>query len=571
MSNFKEIPNFIWSIADDILRNTLRQHEYGHTVLPFVVLRRLDCLHKSVKKDVIATHEKYSNTLNEEQLEPVLIQSTNGLKFYNKSQFDLKRLSQDAKNIELNFSNYINGFSKNIYDIIENFDLTATIKKLEKNDILFMMVDKFTEIDLHPNKISNHEMGYIYEELLRRFSEMQNEEAGHHYTPREVIKLMVNLLFSNQKEKLNGKGIIRSIYDPACGTGGMLTIAKEHIKNTINTDMNVDLYGQELNEETYAIAKSDMLISGENPDNIEKGSSFSQDGHQTKKFDFMLSNPPFGVSWKKEKKFITDESSTPHGRFEVGLPRISDGSLLFLQHMISKMNDDSRIAIVFNGSPLFTGDAGSGESNIRKWIFENDWLETIVALPSELFYNTGISTYIWILSKEKSAKRKGKVQVINGSNHFPKLKKSLGNKRNKITTKQIEDLSQFYLDYAESDISKIYSNEFFGYTKVVIEQPLLDDDGEVITDKKGNPKPNTKKRDYERVPLEQDIDDYYEREVKPHLPNSWMDRNKDKEGYEINFTKYFYKYKPLRSLGDITQDLLKLDEQIGGTMKEILD
>jgi type I restriction enzyme M protein len=353
----------------------------------------------------------------------------------------------------------------------------------------------------------------------------------------------------------------------------MLTIGKEWIHNNINDKIELRLLGQELNPQTYSICKSDMMITGENPNNIRGPvSSLSDDQFQGKRFDYMITNPPFGVSWKSEKDFIQNEKSNPLGRFTVGTPRTSDGSLLFLQHMISKMESKgSRIGIVFNGSPLFTGDSGSGESEIRRWIIENDWLECIVQQPDQLFFNTGITTYLWIVNNKKSERRKGKVQLINGSSLFKRLRKPLGDKRKEITDEQRDELIQSYLNFEESEISKIYSNEFFGYTKVVIEQPLLDDDGEIITDKKGNPKPNSKKRDYERVPLEQDIDDYYEREVKPHLPDSWMDRNKDKVGYEINFTKYFYKYKPLRSLGEITQDLLKLDEEIKGTMKEILD
>ena len=572
MNNFQDKANFIWTVADDMLRNIFEQHEYNDVVLPFVVLRRLDCIHEVVKDNVIATHKKFSKKLNEEQLEPILIKATKGLKFYNKSDFDLQRLSQDAKNIELNFNNYINGYSKNIYDVIENFQLLNIVKRLVKNDILFMMVDRFTEVDLHPNKVSNHEMGYIYEELLRRFSEMQNKTAGHHYTPREVIRLMVNLLFVEEKENLQGKGLIRSVYDPACGTGGMLTIAKEYINNQINPDLNVILFGQEENEKTFAVSKSDMLISGENPDNIKLGTSFSKDGFLGKKFDYMLSNPPFGVSWNKEKNFITNESGDPNGRFSAGLPRTSDGAFLFLQHMISKMNKNgSRLGIVFNGSPLITGDAGSGESNIRKWIIENDWLETVIALPTELFYNTGIATYVWVVTNKKSNKRKGKIQLIDATNFFKIMKKKLGDKRNNISDEHIEQITTLFTSFAKSEYCHVHPNEYFGYTKVTIEQPLLDDDGNIVTDKKGNPKPDSKKRDYERIPLEQDIDDYFDIEVKPHLPTSWMDRNKDKIGYEINIIKDFYKYKPLRSLEDITQDLLKLEEEIEGTMKEILD
>ena len=401
MNNFQDKANFIWQVADDILRGTFRQHEYGDTILPFVVLRRLDCVLNGKKDEVIKTYEKFKEVLPDPT--QVLLQATGGLRFYNTSLYDLQRLTQDAANIEANFYNYINGFSKNVREIIDNFGIEKIVAKLAKNGLLFMLVDKFTEIDLHPDLVANHEMGYIFEELLRRFSEMSNETAGEHYTPREVIRLMVNLLFAEHQEELKGKGIVRSVFDPACGTGGMLTIAKEHIQKHINPEMEVILFGQELNEQTYAISKSDVLMTGGEPDNIRLGTSFSNDQFKSKRFDFMLSNPPFGVSWKKEETFIKNEAGDPNGRFHAGLPRISDGAMLFLQHMISKMEPTgSRIAIIHNGSPLFTGDAGSGESNIRKWIIESDWLEAIVALPTELFFNTGIATYIWIVTNRKA-------------------------------------------------------------------------------------------------------------------------------------------------------------------------
>jgi len=433
-----------------------------------------------------------------------------------------------------------------------------------------MLVDKFTEIDLHPNVVSNHEMGYIFEELLQRFSEMSNETADEHYTPREVIRLMVNLLFAEHQEELKGKGIIRTVFDPACGTGGMLTIAKEHIQQNINPDVEIVMYGQELNEQTYAIAKSDVLIMGENEGNIRQGTSFSDNRFKENKFNFMLSNPPFGVSWKKEQEFIKNEANDPYGRFIAGLPRISDGALLFLLHMISKMESSgSRIAIIFNGSPLFTGDAGSGESNIRKWIIENDWLEAIIAQPTELFYNTGIATYIWIVTNRKPEKRKGKVQLINAVEYYKKMRKSLGNKRNYITDEQIKEITDICTSFKEGENCKIFDNEDFGYTKITVERPLIEND-KVVRDNKGNPKPDSSLRDYEKVPLKDDIDEYFEREVKPHVPDAWMDRLKDKVGYEINFTKYFYKYKPLRAIEEIKTDILTLEEETEGLLKEIL-
>jgi len=558
----------IWQVADDILRGVFKQHEYGDVILPFVVLRRLDCVMENCKDDVIKAFKKFKKKLPDPT--QVLLKATNGLNFYNTSYYDLRRLAQDAGSIELNFNNYINGYNKDVREIIENFQIDKIKAKLVKNDLLFMLVDKFTEIDLHPDLVSNHEMGYIFEELLRRFSEMSNETAGEHYTPREVIRLMVNLLFAEHKKELKGKGIIRSVYDPACGTGGMLTIAKEHIHKEINPDVEVPIYGQELNEQTYAIAKSDVLITGGEADNIRHGTSFSEDRFKGNKFNFMLSNPPFGVSWKKEQVFIKNEANDPYGRFHTGLPRISDGALLFQLHMISKMEPSgSRIAIIHNGSPLFTGDAGSGESNIRKWIIENDWLEAIVALPTQLFFNTGIATYVFIVTNRKPKKRKGKVQLVNAVEFYQKMRKSLGNKRNYITAEQIKEVTKIYTAFEDSENCKIFDNDDFGYTKVTVERPLIEN-GSVVKDKKGNPKPDTKLRDYEKIPLQDEIDEYFEREVKPHVPDAWMDRKKDKVGYEINFTKYFYEYTPLRPIEEIKADILALEKETEGLLKEIL-
>ena len=570
MVNFQEKANFIWQVADDILRGNFKQHEYGDVILPFVVLRRLDCVLNGSKDEIIETYEKYKKDLDEEQVKPILLK-TSGKNFYNVSQYDLSRLVQDSKNIERNFYNYVNGFSKNVRDILENFQIDKIVSKLNKNDLLFQLVDKFTEIDLHPQKVSNHEMGYIFEELIRKFSEMSNETAGEHYTPREVIRLMVNLLFAEHKDELQGKGLIRTIFDPACGTGGMLTIAKEHIHQKINPDLDVLMFGQEINEQTYAIAKSDFLVMGEDADNIRQKSSFNEDQFKGHRFNYMLSNPPFGVSWKKEQKFIQSESEDPNGRFFAGLPRVSDGALLFLQHMISKMDDSgSRIAIIFNGSPLFTGDAGSGESNIRKWIIENDWLEAIVALPGELFYNTGIATYIWIVTNRKPKRRKGKLQLINAVDYYQKMRKSLGNKRNYITDEQIEDITNIYTGFSEGENCKIFDNEDFGYTKVTVERPTVNENGKIQKDKLGNPKPDSSLRDYEKIPLKDDIDEYFKREVLPHVSDAWMDRNRDKIGYEISFNKHFYKYQPLRSLGDIKKDILALEKETEGLLSEIL-
>jgi type I restriction enzyme M protein len=567
MSNHQEISSFIWNVCDDVLRGLFKQHEYGDVILPFVILRRLDCVIEPKKDQVI---ELYNELKDEVDPTPIIKKQTK-LKFFNHSNFDLQRLKGDPNGLKVNFPNYINGYSQNVFEILENFQLEKPVQKLLKNDKLYLLIDKFTEVDLHPDVVDNHTMGQIFEELLRKFSEMSNETSGEHYTPRDVVKLLVSLVFSGEEENLSGEGIIRSIFDPCCGTGGMLSIGKDWVVENANSKVRMNLYGQELNPQTFSICKSDMLITDEDPDNIKLGSSLSMDHFEGRKFDYMITNPPFGVSWKGEQEFINNESQNPMGRFSVGTPRSSDGSLLFLQHMISKMKEEgSRIGVVFNGSPLFTGDAGSGESEIRKWIIENDWLECIVSLPDQLFFNTGISTYIWIVTNKKDSKRKGKVQLIDGSSFHKSMKKSLGSKRKFITPEQTQDLIQRYQDFEESEFSKIYDNEFFGYTKVVIEQPLVEDD-EVVTKKDGTPKPDSSKRDNERIPLTEDVQEYYNREVKPHLPESWMERDKDKIGYEINFTKYFYQYKPLRSLKDITTDLLKLEEESEGIFKEIVN
>ncbi|MBF0537200.1 MAG: SAM-dependent DNA methyltransferase [Nitrospirae bacterium] len=559
--------SFIWQVADDILRDAFKRHEYGDVILPFVVLRRLDCVLEPRKDAVIKAYKNFKDKLSDPS--PVLL-SESGLNFFNTSDYDLQRLSQDARNIEINFTSYINGFSKNVYDIVENFQIDKVLARLSKGNLLLMLIKKFTEIDLHPDKVSNHEMGYIFEELLRRFSEMSNETAGEHYTPREVIRLMVNLLFAEHQGDLKDKGIVRCVYDPACGTGGMLTIAKEHILS-INPKAGIFLYGQELNPQSYAIAKADLLIMGEDAENIRFGSSFTEDGLRGKRFDFMLSNPPFGVSWKNAKDFIEKESQDPYGRFSAGIPRVSDGALMFLQHMISKVEArGSRIAIIFNGSPLFTGDAGSGESNIRRWIIQSDWLEAVIAMPTELFYNTGIATYIWIVTNRKPEHRRGKVQLINAVDFYEKMRKSLGNKRNYISDEHIQRITEIYTKFRQDKHCKIFNNSEFGYTKVTVERPLIEG-GKVVRDKPGNPKPDSSLRDYEKVPLTDSIDEYFRREVLPHVPDAWMDRSKDKVGYEISFTKYFYEYKPLRSLADIKGDILRLEAETEGMLKEILE
>ena len=539
----------------------------------------MDCIleEDGRKEKAIDTYNQFKEQVPEDALPPIIIGAA-GTRFYNTSHYDLSRLADDSHNIRLNFATYLGGFSQDVRDIIENFNLDRFIERLDRNNRLFIFCRNFTEIDLHPNQVDNHTMGQVFEELLRRFSEMSNETSGEHYTPRDVVRLLVSLLFAEHREDLRGQGIVRSIFDPCCGTGGMLTIGKEYFREQINPDADIRLLGQELNAQTYAICKSDMLITGEDPDNIRLGSSLSEDRFQGQRFDYMITNPPFGVSWKSDESVVKAEAQTVTGRFSVGTPRTSDGALLFLQHILSKMEDrGSRVGIVFNGSPLFTGDAGSGESEIRRYIIENDWLECIVALPEKLFFNTGIATYIWILTNRKSEARRGKIQLINAVDFHDEMKRNLGDKNAFISDSHIRHIVKLYTDFDENAHSKIYPNAFFGYTKVTVERPLIEkqevlgEETEVIVrDKKGNPKPDTKLRDAERVPLTEDIDAYYQREVKPHVPDSWIDRKKDKVGYEINFNRYFYQYTPLRSLKEITDELLKLERESEGLLNEVL-
>ena len=566
--NHSEISSFIWNVCDDVLRGLFKPHEYGDIILPFTVLRRLDCVLEPHKDTVIDLYNEYKSQVDDPT--PIILGQVNTT-FFNHSQYDLTRLKQDPSNVMMNFNNYLSGYSENVVEIIENFQLEKPIEKLHKNNRLFQFIEKFSEIDLHPDVVSNHQMGQIFEELLRKFSEMSNETSGEHYTPRDVVKLLVSMVFSQDSDELQGEGKVRSIFDPCCGTGGMLTTGQEWVHDNINDKVEFRLLGQELNPQTYSICKSDMMITGGNPENIRQGSSLSEDKFQGDKFDYMLTNPPYGVSWKSEKSFIENESDNPNGRFSVGTPRSSDGQLLFLQHMISKMESKgSRIGIVLNGSPMFTGDSGSGDSEIRKWIIEGDMLDCIVSLPDQLFFNTGISTYLWILTNKKLEDRKGKVQLIDGSSFFKSMKKSLGNKRKEVTDEGRNKVLESYSNFVENEYSQIHDNEYFGYTKVTIEQPKIED-GEVVTNKQGKLKPDTSKRDHERIPLTDDIEEYFEREVKPHLPESWMDDTKNKVGYEVNFTKYFYQYKPLRSMSEITQDLLKLEEESENLLKEVVE
>jgi type I restriction enzyme M protein len=572
MTNFQDRANFLWSIAD-LLRGDYKQAEYGKVILPFTILRRLDCLLADTKPQILQQYE--SIKAQPESVIDRILNSKSGFKyFHNHSKYDFEKLLAEPNFIKQNLNNYLAGFSVSVKEIFESFRFEEQIQRLDKANLLLQVVKDFNEVDL--GNVSGQEMGYIFEHLIYKFAEASNETAGEHFTPREVIQLMVHLLWIND-DRPTKPGAIINLYDPTSGTGGMLTEAEQYFKEHNGDSSSViNLFGQDLNEEIYAIARADLMIKGQNPENIRHGNSFSEDKFTHEQFDYMLSNPPFGVNWKKVEKFIKDEYETKGygGRFGAGLPSISDGSLLFLQHMVSKMKSPesggSRIAIVFNGSPLFTGSAGSGPSDIRKWIIENDMLEGIIQLPDQLFYNTGITTYIWIITNKKEQKRKGKIVLLDASGFSHKMKRSLNNKRNYITTQQIEDITKMYGDFKPTPQLKIYDNTDFGYTRITIERPEVKN-GKPITDKKGGYKADSSLRDAENVPLKEDIETYFKREVAPHVPDAWIDESKNKIGYEINFNREFYVFKPLRSLEDIRKDILALEEKTHQSITQIID
>lgn len=570
--NFTEKANFIWSVAD-ILRGDFKQSEYGKVILPFTVLRRFDCVLAASKEKIL----EMNKTLTISNKTPVFKRVT-GHDYYNVSQFDFSKLIDDSNAIETNLRDYINGFSDDVKEILDKFEIGTVIDRLKKANLLYLVVQKFAELDLGSDSVENLEMGYMFEELIRRFSEQSNETAGEHFTPREVIELMVELLLDPDMDEMTKDGKVKTIFDPACGTGGMLSVAQNKVIE-LNGKTTIIPFGQELNPETYATCKSDMILKGNTNSRIVLGNSFSEDGFMGQTFDYMLSNPPFGVEWKKVEKFIKGEAEKQGfgGRFGAGTPRISDGSLLFLQHMISKMtpvsadgSGGSRIAIVFNGSPLFTGDAGSGESEIRKWIIENDLLEAVVALPDQLFYNTGISTYVWVLTNKKAARRKGKIRLVNGVSYFEKMRKSLGNKRNLINEQNRREIVRLYSMFEPDENYIDFDNADFGYSKITIERPLYDKDGKPELDKKGNKKAHSSLRDTETVPLKEDIKEYFKREVLPHVTDAWIDESKTKIGYEIPFTRHFYQFVPLRASADIIAEIKSLEEKIANNLAEVL-
>lgn len=572
-SNVNEKAALIWAIADK-LTGVYKPHEYGEVILPLTVIRRFDCILSDTKDAVL---KKYDEVKNLPMKDVLLRSATGGKAFYNTSKYTFERLLDDPDNIEENFRDYLNGFSENVQDIIEKFKFDGHITTMANKGILYIVIKEFTspKANLHPDVISNLEMGYIFEEIIRRFSESHNEDAGQHYTPREVIRLMVNILFHDDNDILSGNNVAKTIYDPACGTGGMLSVSEEYL-HELNAATELLAFGQELNDQTFAICKADMLIKGNDANFIKDGNTLSDDQFEGQKFDYIISNPPFGRGWKNEKTKVEAEAKRGFaGRFGAGVPAVSDGQMLFLLTAISKMKEPSdggsRIAIIHNGSPLFTGDAGSGPSEIRRYILENDLLEAIIALPNDIFYNTGIATYIWVLSNKKAGtKREGKVQLINANGLFEKRRKALGNKRNDIPENAIEEITRIYGEFRENEISQIYDNADFGYTKITVERPLLDEDGNPIL-KKNKPQADASLRDTENVPLKENIDEYFKREVLPFAPDAWIDTKKSKVGYEIPFTRYFYKYEAPQSSTEIMSEIMDLETELSGSLKEVFD
>ncbi len=675
MHNFGEKVAFIWSVAD-LLRDSFKRSKYPDVILPLTVLRRLDCVLEPTRDRVLSAHARLKGKL--ENLAPQLCKAS-GFAFYNTSPFNFERLLGDAKNLAANLRAYISGFSDNMREVVEKFDFDNTLAKLDEAGLLFLVLERFKNIDLHPDKVSNLEMGYVFEELIRKFNEAMDENPGEHFTPREVIRLMVNLLLTRDREALKQSHIVRTVYDPCCGSGGMLTIAKDRIVE-INPNADVHLFGQEVNPETFAVCKSDLYmksLDGRDAENIRFGSTLGNDQHADKRFDYLLANPPYGKEWKMDREKVEAEARRGYaGRFGAGLPRISDGQLLFLQHMLCRMKDagegGSRVAIVMNGSPLFTGDAGSGESEIRRWILENDWLEALVALPEQLFYNTGIPTYVWVLTNRKPKARKGKVQLIDATALWTPMRRSLGDKRREISPEQIAEITRLYEVFRKGERSRLFATTEFGYRKITVERPLRlnfqtsperierlkrdkgflalatskkkgkageaeiedgrkyqetillalddldpervwkdreafrkclydsllgcglkapasfwkvllsalserDETADVCLDAEGHPEPDPELRDTENVPLGEDVQAFFEREVKPHVANAWIntairdakDGEVGKVGYEINFNRYFYQYQPPRPLEEIEADIKAVEKDILAMLREV--
>lgn len=572
---------FIYSVADQVLINTYEPSKYKDVILPMTVIRRLDSVLEPSKDKVLENYEKYKGKLNDLTTVLTSKKTGSGQAFYNTSKYTLKTLLDDPKNLRSNFENYLNGFSDNVQDIISKFKFRNEIETLDEGNKLFSTIEKFVspKIDLRPESLPPLAMGYVFEDLLRRFNEATNAEAGRHFTPREIIELMTHLLFLPVKDNIQTGTFL--IYDPCTGSGAMLTESKKYITDPdgeIQSKAKIHLYGQENTPTIYAISKSDMLLKGEDPDKIVFGSTLSQYGFDREmKFDFMLTNPPYGTSWADDKKALSvgDKGKIIDPRFRVGTSRVNDGQLMFVLHMLSKMKETdqgSRIASVHNGSALFTGDAGQGESEIRKYFIEKDLLEAIIALPNNIFYNTGIPTYIFIFSNRKPEYRKGKIQLINanGEKFFSKMRKPLGSKRNELLKEHINEITRLYLSFGESEYSKIFDNSVFGYSQIIVHRPERDENGKIIYASKGKPKSDSKLKDIENIPLKDDIQEFFEREVLPFASDAWFDERENKTGYEINFAKYFYKHIPPRPLSEIARDIFAIEQETEGLLKEII-
>ena len=563
----------IWKILDECLHLVFKRNELGDVIFPFITLRRMDCLLADVNDKVRQTNDNMKDKIEPEKLDLLLRKVAGGRKFYNTSRFTLESLLEDAKNIEVNFRTYINGYNQEVIDILDKYQFQNVVAKLNRNKLLYKLIEQICSNTIDIANLTDMEMGDCFEEIIRLANEGNGETAGEHFTPRDAIYLMAHVLFRPHAEQLAKKGIIRSIYDPTCGTGGMVNIGKkficEELCSSVNEAPTIYTYGQELNETAYAVAKSEALMTGADTSEIRLGDTLINDHFQDLHFDYMMANPPYGINWTKEKEFVLAEALNPFGRFSAGTPAVSDGQLLFLQHMISKMNPDgARIGVVTNGSPLFSGGAGSGESNIRKWIIENDWLDCIIALPKDMFYNTGISTYIWILDNKKPAERQGKIQLINATGLCKPLAKSLGNKRNTVED-FYEEIYKTYASYQESEICVICSNEKFGYLVLSVEQPLRDEKGKVVM-KKGERQPDKTKRMTERVSLLRDAKEYFNTEVLPHIdPESWLDIPKTRIGYEINFQQYFYEYTKPESSVVLAESIQNRSEEIKNLINAI--
>jgi type I restriction enzyme M protein len=652
LQSHSEKVNFLWSIAE-LLRDAFKRGKYQDVILPLTVLRRIDQVLTPTKQRVLERNAELAGKGLENRDGP--LRAASGFAFWNTSQYDLDRLFQDAPSLRRNLENYVGGFSENMRDVLERFDFGNTIKKLDEAGLLFLVLERFKNVDLHPERVSNHEMGTIFEELIRRFNEALNENPGEHFTPRDVVDLMVDLLLAGDEGELAEAGIVRTVYDPCCGSGGMLTIAKERVLET-NPRADIHLFGQEVNPETWAIARSDLLLTsptGRDADHIAYGSVLSRDGHAERRFDYLITNPPYGKEWRMDEDSVRAEHSRgAAGRFGAGLPRISDGQLLFLQHLVARMKPaaegGSRIAIIMNGSPLFTGDAGSGESEIRRFLLESDLVEAIVQLPEQLFYNTGITTYVWLLTNRKAERRRGLVQLVDASSLWTPMRRSLGDKRREITPEQIREIVELHDSFEDSTRSRIFPTTAFGYRKITVERPLRlrfevdderiarldeqrafaradeelreslrsllgnlapttysdradfltalaaaaddagvrlaapmrraivaalgerDEEAAICIDAVGNAEPDPELRDHESVPLDEDVDDFFAREVAPHVPDAWIDRNmrdaKDGEvgkvGYEINVNRVFYEYVPPRPLEEIEADIREVEQDI---------